>query len=140
MLPNHDSYLYFQTDTKYRFKSFLIEKKLNIEYNIQSETHSIDIIEHYESETLGLYEKNVVYKTIENIDLFKTAFKKLITKFILDFNDELFDSNIIKAEELYNYLITDSSNIFPIQEILMGSGKSTVLTSYIYVYYYYINS
>ena len=59
-------------------------------------------------------------------------FKDLVKIFCLKLNVTCFNANILKATELYNYLITlDKKFIHPIQEIIMGSGKSTVLTSYI---------
>ena len=74
------------------------------------------------------YILNILYKHIE---ITKDSFMKLIQALISDFNEDSFNININKALELFNYLINPKTKIFNIQELLMGSGKSTVLTSYI---------
>jgi len=64
----------------------------------------------------------------------KEQFKKLIKIFIPGekFNQEVFDNNILKATELYTYLIdTNKKILFNIQELIMGSGKTTIITPYI---------
>ena len=48
------------------------------------------------------------------------------------FKQEVFTKNIRKATELYDYLISeDKRELFPIQELIMGSGKTTSITPYI---------
>ena len=70
----------------------------------------------------------------EFISIDKEQFKKLIKIFIPGekFNHEVFDNNILKATELYTYLIdTNKRILFNIQELIMGSGKTTIITPYI---------
>jgi hypothetical protein len=67
---------------------------------------------------------------IKNITEFEILSKLFIP--ISSFNEEIFRKNIDKATELYNYLISDDKKeLFPIQELIMGSGKTTSITPYI---------
>ena len=61
-------------------------------------------------------------------------FNRLLKVFIPDnkFNEYGFEQNMVKASELYTYLINERKDkIYPIQELLMGSGKTSTLTPYI---------
>lgn len=65
---------------------------------------------------------------------YKEVFCSLLKSFIPDdkFNSTGFEQNIKKATELFTYLIDEhKTRLYPIQELLMGSGKTTVLTPYI---------
>ena len=45
---------------------------------------------------------------------------------------ENLQNNICKATELFQYLIKENKTyLFPIQELIMGSGKSSIITPYI---------
>jgi len=65
---------------------------------------------------------------------YKFLFKKLLLHYISTdvFKENIFEVNISKATELYEYLINpDKQILYPIQELIMGSGKTTVITPYI---------
>ena len=123
-----EKYLFFQEKCNYTFNNN--NNILKIYYGIESSKyiniHKSPVLHSNNNKS----KTNIIYKDISTYS-FETLFKELIEKFILDFDKDLFNNNIIKANELYTYLINDKKIIFPIQEILMGSGKSTVLTSYI---------
>ena len=113
ILAGNELYLWF-INTRYNMT--ILSTSLNSDISVKSEC-IVSIP--YKQNTTGI-----------TLDLFK----ELMEKFILCINDESFNNNITKATELYKYLINDTPNnneIYPIQELLMGSGKSTVLTSYI---------
>jgi hypothetical protein len=65
---------------------------------------------------------------------YKYLFKKLLQIFIDSnkFNSDQFDLNINNSIELFNYLIMPNKQIlYPIQELIMGSGKTSTITPYI---------
>jgi len=65
---------------------------------------------------------------------YKEVFCLLLKSFIPNdkFNSTGFEQNIKKATELFTFLIDEhKTRLYPIQELLMGSGKTTVLTPYI---------
>ncbi len=65
----------------------------------------------------------------------KTTIKNfcdLIENNIPNLNRENLQNNICKATELFEYLIKENKTyLFPIQELIMGSGKSSIITPYI---------
>jgi hypothetical protein len=76
---------------------------------------------------------NFNYSFVKNLSLnYEIEFYNLLKKkFKLNFNDNNFKSNILKANDFFNYLIIPQKKyLFPIQELIMGSGKSTVITPY----------
>jgi hypothetical protein len=63
---------------------------------------------------------------------YQSLFKSLLKVFIPQLDENVFEKNIIKATELFNYLIkSDKTELYPIQELIMGSGKTTSITPYI---------
>jgi hypothetical protein len=63
---------------------------------------------------------------------YNELFKSLSTMYISNLDNAIFDNNIIKATELFEYLILpNKTKLHPIQELIMGSGKTTSITPYI---------
>jgi hypothetical protein len=60
-------------------------------------------------------------------------FPKLLKVNIREINEENLKANIEKAEKFFNYLINNDKKkeLFPVQELIMGSGKSSVITPYL---------
>ena len=127
--------LVFQNDTSdYQFTNSHISLSISsniYNLNIGLFTQSRYILDNIHIPENTYFLSILLYNNPNNrID--ETTFKNLINIFILSLNDSCFDNNITIATSLYKYLIEDKhTTIFPIQELLMGSGKSTVLTSYI---------
>jgi len=79
------------------------------------------------------YLLEVKYSNYKSKD-YKELFCSLLKSFISDgkFNSTGFEQNIEKATELFTYLIDEhKTKLYPIQELLMGTGKTTVLTPYL---------
>ena len=93
-----------------------------------------------------IYKLNLLYKDNTNkiekkidvkpkkFSIDKKIFTNLVKCTIIGFDEKKpeYDYNIKTAEQMQNYLCDDSSKeIFPIYELLMGSGKTSILTSYL---------
>jgi hypothetical protein len=98
----------------------------------------IDINIEEEVETKFI-EKSINKKEIDSLKINfkekKTTIKNfcdLIENNIPNLNKENLQNNICKATELFEYLIKENKTyLFPIQELIMGSGKSSIITPYI---------
>jgi hypothetical protein len=80
------------------------------------------------------YSSEIYYR--QSLIVTPSLFKTLLEAFVPDkmFDHVLLCKNMRKATELYEYLITDDKTVlYPIQEIIMGSGKTTAITPYICV-------
>jgi len=101
----------------------------------RSETNTINIIvkipKYYDDKIDCSYSFKIKYNEFKIKN--KSEFEILSKLFIpIGFNQEVFTQNITKATELFNYLISeDKKELFPIQELIMGSGKTTSITPYI---------
>ena len=86
-----------------------------------------------------IYSENIInYQHINNI----TFFQNLLEVNIPNFNNISFDKNIKIAQNLFHYLVNNDNTLYPIQELIMGSGKSSVITPYtiLLLYNYFINN
>jgi hypothetical protein len=71
------------------------------------------------------YTKQYINKNVDD-------FTNLLKTFIPAFDTRSFTKNISKSNELYQYLIDPNKTyLYPIQEMIMGSGKSSIVTPYI---------
>ena len=67
--------------------------------------------------------KNIKYTNVD-----PKPFETLLKYNIDSLDDEQYRNNIESTNKMYNYLVKSAANIYPIQELLMGSGKSSVIT------------
>ena len=141
------SFYYSSISVNYDFRDlnyevlYFQQERMSNTYNITAKNNIVKISDRYNN----IYIEHTNEKNIETCydllllnthiitsDNDKDLFNKLLKITILNFDDECFENNITRAVELHDYLILDSKlRIHPIQELIMGSGKSTVLTSYI---------
>ena len=139
IIPIHEEtkkiFLYFNKTTSSNYEGIL-ESTLKVIINIQ--------IHDYYNETTD-YKLTVSNTPMPNMLKYcklliqseenttnEDDFKKLVILFCPMFCNNGCNDNISKARKLYDYLIREGKDfIHPIQEMIMGSGKSTVLTSYI---------
>lgn len=87
----------------------------------------------------------IIYDKIDNFneDLHYENFKSLLKYNIKSIMEQQLNKNIEKSKELYKYLIDPCKEIlYPIQELIMGIGKSSSITPYICLLLlnYFINS
>jgi hypothetical protein len=98
-------------------KNFKFKAKINIEKENNPKT-----IEKF----TGYFESN-----IKKVNDTCTIFKNIALKYISDFNFAQYNKNVIKCNELYKALTTPTQYIHPIQEVIMGSGKSSIIAPYL---------
>jgi len=139
----YDNLIYFQyTEPKIYYKGTSKQYSDTYIYNYSydtpvekyNKTYSYDIIikntQFILSQTY-LLEIKYLDEVVKDKD-YQSLFKALLQIFIPELDNKIFDNNIIKATELFNYLIkTDKTELYPIQELIMGSGKTTSITPYI---------
>jgi len=142
------SLLYFQekNSKRYNFQSSSKSKDLLTNYNFYTYNNGKRtdllkepiIIKYMNDQDIKTnynihYKLEIGYSEYRSID-YKDQFEKLLKVYIhtSNFNSTNFNINITKATELFTYLINDTkTELYPIQELLMGSGKTTIITPYI---------
>ena len=122
-----------ENDTKYDYLFQAVEKyRNNSDYNdlyisvdgLITKIHSFNANEQHSLKIKYVdHTVNAAYNEL---------FKSLLTMYISNLDNAIFDNNIIKATELFEYLILpNKTKLHPIQELIMGSGKTTSITPYI---------
>ena len=87
----------------------------------------------------------ILYDNLDNFDenLYYSQFTLLLKYNIKAISTNQLEKNIEKSKELYKYLIDPHKKVlYPIQELIMGIGKSSSITPYICLLLlnYFINS
>ena len=135
----------------YSYIFYIEEKFPDIIYDYEnSEYIKRKIILTVKRDKIGNYvptKKNfeIIYDKIDNFDenYHLNNFQKLLIYNIKSISKIQLDKNIEKSKELYKYLIDPCKQVlYPIQELIMGIGKSSSITPYICLLLlnYFINS
>jgi hypothetical protein len=141
IIKSMEKYFYYTDDTlEHNYTTNIPSSKIVYDYFtyliVGNENRAIPVGKF--TININMYNSNIVHSFVDikysdnHISKNKNDFEKLLKIFIPIFDIESFNKNIIKSEELYLYLIEPNKQyLYPIQEMIMGSGKSSTITPFI---------